>query len=246
MGPKRNIVGELEKTIRGQDMKFVTAFHHARSWFFFPVWDKRYDYSNPAYSGLYGPVHPKDEEPSKEFLDEWYGKIIEVIDKYNPEFLWFGGALNQIREDYIKKFVAYFYNKSIERDQEVLITYKDHDIPPGVAIRDLELGQQTELTYHEWITDSSVDDQGALGFFTVAGYKSVNRLVNNLIDRVSKNGYLLLNVGPKVYGTIPEAAKEKLLGMRAWLDVNGEAIYETSAWTIPGGRPNCTRCRQGR
>ena len=102
---------------------------------------------------------------------------------------------------------------------------------------DLELGQQAELTFHEWITDSSVDDQGAWGFVAVAGYKSVDRLVDNLVDRVSKNGYLLLNVGPKADGTIPEEAREKLLGLGAWLDINGEAIYGTSAWTISGEGP---------
>jgi len=237
MGPKRDIVGELETAIRAQDMKFVTAFHHAASWFFFPVWDERYDCSNPEYSGLYGPIHPMGQDPSKEFLDDWYGKIIEVIDKYNPEFLWFDFGLDFIRKDYVKKFMAYYYNKAIERGQDVIITYKARAIPPGTAMIDLELGQEEELTYHEWITDTSVDDQGAWGFVTLAGYKSINRLVDNLIDRISKNGYLLLNVGPKVDGTIPEEAEEKLLGIGAWLDINGEAIYGTTAWRIAGEGP---------
>lgn len=237
MGPKKDIVGELEKAIKGKDMKFVSAFHHAASWFFFPVWDERYDCSDPAYTGLYGPIHEQDAEPSKEFLDEWYGKIIEVIDKYDPDFLWFDFALDIIREDYIKNFLAYYYNNALENQKEVLVTYKHHDLVPGVGIRDLELGQETNLTFHEWITDTSVDDQGAWSYVKAAGFKSINRLVDNLVDRVSKNGYLLLNLGPKPDGSIPDEAKKILLGIGKWLETNGEAIYGTSAWTFPGEGP---------
>ncbi len=246
MGPKRDVVGQLEKAIKKHDMKFVTAFHHAENWWFFPVWDKRYDCSDPKYSGLYGQIHGKvgssnarrrEERPNKEFLDEWHDKIIEVIDKYDPDLIWFDFALGKIREDYKKKMLAYYYNKAEERDKQVVVTYKDHDIPPGVGVQDLELGQMAELTYHVWITDSSVDDQGAWSYVKDAGFKSVDTLVDNLIDRVSKNGLLLLNVGPKADGTIPEEAKKCLLGIGEWLELNGEAIYDTTAWVAYGEGP---------
>jgi len=237
MGPKRDIVGELEKAIKARDMKFVTAFHHAANWFFFPVWDKTKDCSNPEYSGLYGFIHDEGAPPSKEFLDEWYGKLIEVVDNYDPDFVWFDFALDFIREDYVKNYVAYYYNKAAERGKDVIISYKHHDLPPGVGLYDLELGQEPELTHYDWITDTSIDDQGAWGFVKTAGYKSVDRLVDNLVDRVSKNGYLLLNIGPKPDGTIPEGAKTGLLGMGKWLEVNGEAIYGTTSWVKSGEGP---------
>ncbi len=237
MGPKRDVVGELEKTIKARGMKFVTALHHAENWFFFPVWDKRYDCSDPRYSGLYGLIHEKGEPPSKEFLERWYGKTIEVIDKYSPDFIWFDYALCSIHESYVKEFLAYYYNKATAEGKEVVVTYKDHDLPPGVGLLDYELGQARELTWHEWITDSTVDDQGAWGYVTTAGYRSVDWLVDNLVDRVSKNGYLLLNVGPKADGTIPEQAKQGLLGMGEWLKVNGEAIFGTACWVIFGEGP---------
>jgi len=237
MGPKRDVVGELEKAIKGRDMKFVTAFHHAANWFFFPVMDKRYDTGNPKNSGLYGQQHKPGAMRNQAFIDEWYGKIIEVIDNYSPDFIWFDFALDSIPEGYVKDFLAYYYNDAEKKGKEVVVTYKGNDLVPKTGVRDLELGQETGITYHEWITDSTVDDRGAWGYAEDLVFKSENRLIDNLVDRVSKNGYLLLNVGPKPDGTIPETARERLLAMGKWLDVNGEGIYGTSPWIIAGEGP---------
>ena len=237
MGPKRDIVGEFAAAVRKRDMKFVTAFHHAANWFFFPVWDKRYDTGDPRYSGLYGQPHAEGAMRNQEFLDEWYGKIIEVIDKYGPDFIWFDFALDSIPEGYVKDFLAYYYNDAEARGKEVVVTYKGNDLVPGSGVRDLELGQEPKITYHEWITDSTVDDRGAWGYAHDLTFKTPDRLIDNLVDRVSKNGYLLLNVGPKPDGTIPDGGRELLLEIGAWLDVNGEAIYGTSPWFIAGEGP---------
>jgi alpha-L-fucosidase len=237
MGPKRDVVGELEKAIKKREMKYVTAFHHAANWFFFPVHDKRYDTGDPKNAGLYGQFHQPGEMRNQEFIDEWYGKIIEVIDNYSPDFIWFDFALDALPEGYVKDFLAYYYNHADEKKKEVVVTYKGHDIVPGAGVRDLELGQEPNITYNDWITDSSVDDRGAWGWANDLTFKTPNRLVDNLIDRVSKNGYLLLNVGPKPDGTIPEGAKEVLLEMGGWLNVNGEAIYNTTPWFVAAEGP---------
>ena len=237
MGPKRDVVGELEKAIKKRDMKFVTAFHHAANWFFFPVMDKRYDTGDPRNSGLYGQPHERGAMRNQAFIDEWYGKIIEVIDNYSPDFIWFDFALDSIAEGYVKDFLAYYYNDAEAKGKEVVVTYKGNDLVPGSGVRDLELGQEPKITYHEWITDSTVDDRGAWGYANDLTFKTPDRLIDNLIDRVSKNGYLLLNVGPKPDGTIPDGARDLLLEMGAWLDVNGEAIYGTSPWFIAGEGP---------
>jgi alpha-L-fucosidase len=237
MGPKRDVVGELSKSIKGHGMKFVTAFHHAENWFFFPTTDKRYDTSDPRYSGLYGPIHEPGALPDKAFLDRWKGKILEVIDNYDPDLIWFDFGLEMVQENYKKDVVAYFFNHAAQVRKEVTVTYKHHDLVPGTGVDDLELGQERELTYNDWITDSSVDNQGAWGYVKTAGFKSVDNLVDNLVDRVSKNGYLLLNVGPKPDGTIPDEAKDRLLGLGKWLGINGEAIYGTTPWLVAAEGP---------
>ena len=237
MGPKRDVVGELEVAIKKHGMKFVTAFHHAEAWFYFPTWDKRYDCGDPKYSGLYGPIHEKGALPSKAFLDQWKGKIIEVIDKYDPDFVWFDFGFELITDSYKQEILAYYYNRAVKNKKEVVVSYKGHDLPPGAGLLDLELGQEAELTYYEWITDTSIDDGQGWGYVKGLGFKTVDNLIDNLIDRVSKNGYLLLNIGPKPDGTIPDEAKERLLAMGDWLRINGEAIYGTTCWVTYGEGP---------
>jgi alpha-L-fucosidase len=247
MGPKRGVVGELERAIRRQGMRFLVALHHAENWWFYPHWRKDFDTADPRYAGLYGPPHNLDgnvgpgffdqDRPSKAFLDLWTAKTMEVIDKYRPDMLWFDFGLERVQERYKQEALASYYNKAREWGKDVVVTYKWHHLVPGSAVVDLELGRFRGLTYHDWITDSSVDDQGAWSYVQDAGFKPVSALVHNLVDNVSKNGYLLLNVGPRADGTIPERAKECLRGIGQWLAVNGEAIYETTPWMTYGEGP---------
>jgi alpha-L-fucosidase len=255
MGPKRDVVGELATAIRKRDMRFIATFHHATNWAYYPHWVESFDCSNPQYSELYGPMHDEDRdwpdwyelEPdeiafmskpaSKEFTGLWLGKLKEVMDKYQPDLMWFDGSLDRMGESNVLDFFSYYFNREKQWDKQVEVLFKGWDVPPGVAVNDLELGQEGDLTRHVWITDTSVDDQGAWSFVHDAGYKSENQLVDNLIDRVSKNGLLLLNVGPRADGSIPEAAEDLLLGIGRWLDVNGEAIYGTMPWVIYGEGP---------
>ena len=243
MGPKRDVVGELSVAIKKRGMKFVTAFHHAEEWLYFPTFDKRYDCGDPRYSGLYGFIHEKDALPTKAFLDQWQGKVIEVIDKYDPDLVWFDNGLELITDSCKEELLAYYYNRAAARKKEVVVTYKRSTLPPGTGLLDLERGQETDLTCYDWITDTTVDTGRGWGYVKGLGFKTVDNLVVNLVDRVSKNGYLLLNVGPKPDGTIPDEAKELLLGMGKWLRVNGEAIYGTTPWVIAGEGP--TRLTKG-
>jgi len=242
MGPKRDILGELAEAVRKRDMRLVTSFHHAFHWKYYePSYGiEGSDTKDPAYAGInkiYPPVHEPGAPESKEFLDNWFSRIVEVIDKYQPDYLWYDFGWQQPGfEPYQKEFLAYYYNEALKLGKEVVVTYKGKHLPEGVAILDLERGQLDSLSSREWITDTSVGLK-SWSYIDAPDYKTINTLVDNLIDRVSKNGNLLLNIGPHPDGSIPEAQKELLLGIGAWLDVNGEAIYGTRPWIKFGEGP---------
>ena len=260
MGPKRDVVGELADAIRKQDMCFMVALHHAENWWFYPHWVAEYDTSDPTYSGLYGEAHdyigeqftstdPEDtwpheffmqfskSKPSKAFLDQWKGKTCEVVDKYFPDMIWFDFGLKGIQEHYKREAIAYYYNQAQAWGKDVLVTYKMHDLVPVTGVVDLELRRYNELTYQIWLTDNTVDDGRGWAYLKNQKYKDTRILVHYLIDIVSKNGNLLLNVGPKPNGEIPEEAKTILFQMGEWLNINGEAIYGTTPWMIFGEGP---------
>ena len=157
--------------------------------------------------------------------------------------VWFDNGLEMIADSYKRDLLAYYYNKAAARKKEVVVTYKRNTLPPGTGLLDLERGQEADLTYYDWITDSTVDVGRGWSYTKGLAFKTPYNLVVNLVDRVSKNGYLLLNVGPKADGTIPDEPKALLLGIGKWLEVNRDAIYGTTPWVIAGEGP--TRLTRG-
>jgi alpha-L-fucosidase len=159
--------------------------------------------------------------------------------------LWFDMGLGRIPEKYRKHFLAYYYNWAEERGKEVTVAFKAFERGAGFnlsalcGLYDLEVGKMNTLTPHTWLSDTCVDagPDGCWSHVRGIGYKSPERLIHNLIDRVSKNGYLLLNVGPRADGTIPEPAQACLKEIGKWLAINGEAIYGTVPWLHYGEGP---------
>mgnify|MGYP001816181734 CR=1 FL=1 len=90
-----------------------------------------------------------------------------------------------------------------------------------------------------WQTDTAVSNS-SWGYTDNQNYKSVDQLVDDLVDIVAKNGCLLLNVGPRPDGTIPQEDAEILRGIGKWLKINGEAIYGSRPWKVYGEGPAAT------
>src|SRR5438034_11447927 len=104
------------------------------------------------------------------------------------------------------------------------------------GVIDLERGQLGDIRPLYWQTDTSVSNK-SWGYIENDTFKSPHFVVDQLIDIVSKNGNLLMNIGPRSDGTIPEQVQQVLLDVGAWLSVNGEAIYGTQPWRTYGEGP---------
>ena len=237
-GPKRDITGELEKAIRKHGMKFIATFHHGFSWRYFEP-SYKYDGANPKYAGLYCQAHEPDAPPTQEFMEQWLGKVNEVVNKYQPDLIWFDFGLGSekrkcITPEYQQRMFADYYNWAVRNNRQVGVAHKHRHIHTHTGILDFERGREDKLVPYPWLTDTSV---GPWFCQKSTPFKSVNQIVDVLVDIVSKNGCMLLNVGPAADGTIPPQGREILLGIGSWLKVNGEAIYKTRPWQAFGEGP---------
>ena len=214
MGPKRDILGELKTEVEKEGMVLGASSHRAEHYWFFNGGRQipEADVNDPEYADLYGPVAGitrdmsdiYDNPPSEEHMQDWLVRTCEIVDKYHPSIVYFDWWIQQYAwKPYLRKFAAYYYNRSAQWGKETAIDAKFDAYVYGSAVNDLERGQLDHITPDLWQNDTSVA-KNSWGYTIGNDYKKPSDVVLDLIDVVSKNGALLLNIGPKPDGTIPE------------------------------------------
>ncbi len=238
MGPKRDVVGELGAAVRRRGMVLGVSSHRAEHWWFMSG-GREYpsDVNDPAYADFYGPAQSLGETPSQEFKDDWLARCCELVDKYKPQLFYFDTyAERPPLKPYLRHFAAYYYNRAAAWNLDVAINYKNDMFERRTGVIDVERGQLGEINPDFWQTDTAIGDKSWC-YIKNETYKTPEYLIANLADIVSKNGTLLLNVGPKPDGTFTDDDRNVLVKIGAWLKAYGEAIYGTRPWRIFGEGP---------
>jgi alpha-L-fucosidase len=251
MGPHRDLIGDLAKAVRSAGLHFGLSSHRVEHNFFLGVGRAiPSDVNDPQYAAFYGPAHhwltnkqgtPLDNDftyVSSAWANDWLARGAELVDKYHPDIVYFDWWIGQasIRPNLIR-FAAFYYNSSQKYSNHAgVINYKDYAMQEHAGVLDIERGQLGDLRPLPWQTDTSVGNK-SWGYIKDETFKSPEFVVHQLIDIVSKNGNLLLNIGPRSDGTIPDEVQRVLLDVGAWLSLNGDAIYGTRPWKVYGEGP---------
>jgi alpha-L-fucosidase len=251
MGPRRDVIGEWRDAARKHGLRFGVTEHLGASWNWFgvsklsdaagPLAGVRYDGANPKFDDLYhiGNAHPDCpwyRNTPESFQMEWFNRIKDLVDSYQPDLLYSDGSLPFGR--YGRELLAHFYNSNIQRlggRLEAVYNCKNNDdggqFAEGMCVQDVERGIQDGINPLPWQTDTCVGDWY---YKRDIQYKTPTTVIQMLIDIVSKNGNLLLNFPVRADGTLDSREEEILANIADWTAINGEAIYGTRPWRVYG------------
>lgn len=252
MGPRRDVIGELGKAVRAAGLHFGVSSHTAENdWFFGHGREVDSDVNDPRYAGLYGPAVPQRPAPgdpadmqlaadhtyvSQAWVDDWLARTAELEKYYHPDLLYLDWWMGQPAfHAAVPKLLAYYYNAGATRGGAVL-TYKLDALAPGSGTLDVERGQLGAIRPQPWQTDTTIS-RSSWGYVANDRYRDAGEIVQLLADVVSKNGNLLLDIGPRPDGTIVRQERDVLRKIGAWLKVNGAAIYASHSWRTFGEGP---------
>jgi alpha-L-fucosidase len=242
MGPKRDLTGELARAVRKENLIFGLSSHRMEhDSFAYPAHGVPNDEFDPKYAGFYGPPIPgefNNSNASPAFQGDWLARVQELIDKYEPQMIYFDNGVNTRAYDDVKlRAAAYYYNQSSKWGKQSTLATKDVAYLFG-SVQDFEKQQRAP----KWIYDAAgwqVDDAlgSTWGYTEGMTVRRPESVVRELMELASMGGNLLLNVSPMGDGSIPEVQQQALLAVGEWLNVNGEAIYGSRPWIHMGEGP---------
>ncbi|MGN1203122.1 MAG: alpha-L-fucosidase [Eubacterium sp.] len=234
----RDYMAELHSACDRAGLGFMMSNHRAEHYWFFNGARKYYpdsEVSQNKYPDLYGPafmpesgnIDRTDKEifASEEYLKDWLASACEMIDKNKPIAVYFDWWVHKDEfRPYLKKFLAYYYNRGIEWGKEVCVFYKWGAVFDGCGIFDVERGQIDSISRELWQNDTAIA-KNSWGYTQGNCFKAPGEIIRNMIEVFAKNGCYMLNVGPKSDGIICREERDVLLAIGRWLKTNGEAVY---------------------
>ena len=241
MGPHRDLYGDLVKALRAKGLKTIATEHHMRTFNWYlpakPFLEEarkmKFDLFDPRYADLYWNEFTSTRE---QFIAQWKAKLMEIIDNYRPDVLWFDGGEFQTPDvaQYVMSVLAHYYNQGgaqVDVLNKFAGTMK-FNFPREFGMLTFEDGRDRPAEVDRaWIDDESIGF-GSWGYVEGLKLRGVEEVVKGFVDRVSRGGGLLLSLSPMANGEIPPDQRKFLLDFGQWLKVNGEAIYGTRPWKV--------------
>ena len=173
-------------------------------------------------------------EPTEAWLKDWLVSSCDLIDRYQPSSLFFDWWVSyKDFRPYMKKFLAYYYNRSVEWGKEVCVYYKSDAVMYNCAIFDRERGQLENISPYIWQGETSTA-YNAWSYCTTNHFKKPEIIACNFLDVISKNGCFVLNLGPKADGTFCEQEQNIISEIGKWTKKNEEAIWGTQPYKVFG------------
>ncbi|MBI9017307.1 MAG: alpha-L-fucosidase [Phycisphaerae bacterium] len=234
LGPKRDLLGEILTEIEKRGMKTMTSFHHARTYKHYSNIMKdlkqadgveNFDILDPQFGNYYWFLGDVDH-----FSKVRYDLTKEVIDRYEPDAIWFDGGGGAYGTE---RILADYFNMGQDAGKEVCVHNKGN-FGKDFGVYSYENGHSRPL-YIDWPWED--DTPSAIGWcdwpwFKNIEYKKPRDVVVRLCDLVARNGGLLLSMNPRPDGTFDQGQIDLLDGIGKWLEQNGDAIYDTVPWKI--------------
>jgi alpha-L-fucosidase len=245
MGPHRDVVGDWQKAAKRAGLRFGVSEHLGASFTWFqashrsdktgPKAGVPYDGADPKYQDLYHfPAEPGDTDwysNNPRWQQQWFNEIKELVDNYHPDLLYSDGGV-PFGNEVGRSMIAHLYNASAARHGgKVDVVYNCKQVSDGRWVEDLERGIMPKIDPNPWQTDTSIGD-----WFYNRNWKfrPLSWVVHTLVDNVSKNGNLLLNVVQRPDGSLDAEVEQMLEQMAAWTAVHGEAIFGSRPWLVYG------------